>query len=101
MCDIYEAPCKVCGVLIEMHLEGYNTERSEIEIFCYNHIPKENVVIWKCKLNQNSRRHKTWTMFPAHKEFLIGVRALTENAKKYKYGNSPNLAKSDIVEERN
>lgn len=100
MCDIYEAPCKECGALIEMHLEGYTTAHNELDVFCYNHIPKEKVVIWKCRLNQSSRQRKAWAMFPAHKEFRIGVRALTDNAKEHKHGNSPNLAKSDIVEER-
>lgn len=100
MCDIYEAPCKECGALIEIHLEGYNTARNEVAVFCYNHIPQENVVVWKCKRNKDSRSKKAWVMFPAKKEFLIGVRALTENAKEHRSGNSPNLAKSDIVEMR-
>ncbi len=87
MCDCYEAKCKVCGISgLPVHLGDYETNRDEIEVYCKGHIPPTNCRIFVTK-SQSGR-------YP--KKFKMGIRALTENAKKNKEINHPNL-NSDFV----
>ena len=89
MCDIYDHPCKVCGLKINMHLADYNTDSEEIDVFCRKHIPK----VPKIKIyNITSRLDRM--------EFgttRVGVLPLTENAEKNADGNHPNCAHFEEV----
>ena len=100
MCDIYTVKCKKCGKLMEMHLDGHQTEHNEIEVFCWEHIPNENIRIYECKRPNIMGCRKTWLMFPTKVTFLVGVRNLTENAIKHKEGNHPNLHVCELKEEK-
>ncbi len=98
MCEIYTTECSLCKKLIEMHLGDYETKQHEVEVFCNEHIPLVNVVVWKGK--------DCWHSMKLHEQLMIGnpitvgVRSLTENARKNKDMNHPNLFSCDIVEER-
>ena len=87
MCEIYTGKCSTCGLLIEMHLGDWLTDQSEIKIFCKGHIPKENVVVWEVS-NDYIKNKKT----------LVGVRALTQNAKINFELNSPNAHEVNVIE---
>jgi len=101
MCEIYYHPCKVCGTEIDFHLGDYDTDASEVEVFCKDHIPKENVVIWDSKEKDRPVRQKG--RVPLSKIYTnarVGVRPLTMNAYLHKDVNHPNACHCDIVEER-
>ena len=87
MCEIYTEKCSTCGLPIEMHLGDWLTDQSEIEIFCKGHIPKENVVVWEASNN-----------YIKNKKTLVGVRALTQNAKINFELNSPNAHEVNVIE---
>ena len=98
MCEIYYDECTVCKKLIEIHLGDYETGRLEIDVFCNEHIPSNNVVIWQGKdywYSTNLQEH-----LMVGNPITVGVHALTKNARKNKDMNSPNL-NCDIIEERN
>ena len=97
MCDCYEHACKICGELLPVHLGDYQTKRHEIEVFCRSHIPKSDVRIFTIteptveEINNKKRRYKIgWKM---------GIRYLTENAKKNKEINHPNLGADWEIED--
>ena len=98
MCDIQELNCKVCGNPIEIHLGDYKTSPNEIEIFCKDHIPKENVVVWKS--TSMGRQRGVQSLCIKNTYSKVGIRALTNNAKLNKDVNYPNKIKSKIFEER-
>jgi len=101
MCEIYDHSCKVCETEIEMHLGDYKTSASEIEVFCYNHIPKGNVVVWDSKEEDKSVRWKERVaLSDIYTNKKVGVRPLTLNAYLNKDMNHPNAYHCDIIEER-
>ena len=98
MCEIINIPCKVCKVEIEIHLGDWNTSASEIEVFCRNHIPEKNVVIWDSpKIGKFSQKAPLGEIYTYSK---VGIRSLTENAKLNKDCNHPNAGDCEIVDER-
>ena len=98
MCDIQPIGCKVCGTLIEIHLGDWDTSLSEIEVFCKDHIPKNNVVVWQSTPNGSRRGVKS--MCEKNTYSKVGIRALTDNARLNKDANHPNTTDSEIIEER-
>jgi len=60
-----------------MHLEDFDTERDEVEVFCGSHIPpkseRKDGVVWSVQHGKNNSK--------------IFVRALTQNAKNHWKGN--------------
>jgi len=46
MCDCYLHKCKFCEEKLPVHLGNFETDRSEIEVFCEKHIPDHNVFIF-------------------------------------------------------
>lgn len=84
MCDIYDHPCKVCGLKINMHLANYATAQTEIEVFCRKHIPK-NPKVKIYNITSKLDRMELGTT-------RVGVLALTENAENHSEGNHPNCA---------
>ena len=97
MCHIYNAECSVCNKIIDMHLGDYLTDESEVEVFCSEHIPDTNVVVWKGKDCWYSKTRQEYLM--CGNSIKVGVRLLTDNARKHKDMNHPNLFKCDIVED--
>lgn len=93
MCEIVDVPCKICGLEIKMHLGNFETCIYEIEVFCDLHIPKNDVVIWSDRKGCSThgdweiREYSTW----------YGVRALTDNARKNKDMNHPNIERCEIA----
>lgn len=83
MCDIYLAKCKECYIKTDMHLENFATGRDEVEVFCQKHIPQKDVYIF-----ETIERKGRYGIFK--KGTKIGVRSLTENARKHAKGNCPN-----------
>ena len=82
MCDIYSAPCIICGKLMPVHLGDYDTNRDEIECYCEDHIPNINVRIFTLKEDDDEYK-KGWKM---------AIRSLTNHAWKNRDMNHPNLA---------
>jgi len=93
MCDCYLHKCKFCEEKLPVHLGNFETDRSEIEVFCEKHIPDHNVFIFTVVkvfneidgLSEEDKVYVGWKM---------GIRPLTENAKCWllqRY-NHPNLA---------
>lgn len=82
MCDCYSHKCQApdCNVHLEMHLNDYDTDRDEIEIYCEAHLPEnmDDGVLWDVQLEDKS-----------HTKFF--VRSLTENARNNSEGNHPNI----------
>ncbi len=96
MCEIYTAKCSKCNKKIEMHLGDYETNQSEVEVFCNEHIPSNDVVIWQGKKSWYSTTLQDHLMIG--NPITVGVRALTENARRNKDMNSPNIS-CDIIKE--
>ena len=88
MCDIYGARCakKGCSSVIDMHLEGYETGREEVKVFCGSHIPakkeRKDGVLWRIRKGKSHTR--------------IFVVALTKNARKHWNGNCYNGEDSPV-----
>jgi len=82
MCDIYFHRCedKNCANEIEMHLEDFETDHDEIQVFCGSHIPenKTDGVLWRYHPHSQKSHSR---MF---------VRCLTENARSHWEGNCYN-----------
>lgn len=82
MCNCYSHKCdhENCNVLIHMHLEDFETEPREVEVFCGSHIPPKSErldgVLWSVKHDKSNSR--------------IFVRSLTKNAKRHWRGNCYN-----------
>jgi hypothetical protein len=90
MCNCYDHQCKECDTYIPIHLEDYDTDPDEIEVFCHRHIPESNVRIFKLTHKEDG----------LPKGFRIGIRSLTENAKKHEGGNHPNLVCAIRIKEK-
>jgi len=97
MCNILIINCKICETPIEIHLGDYETSAEEIEVFCKDHIPKENVVVWKSLAKRNRRGIQNLCDKNTHMK--VGIRALTKNAKENKNSNHPNAYNIKIIEE--
>lgn len=97
MCNIYNAECSTCKKVIEMHLGDYQTKPSEVEVFCNEHIPEKDIVIWQGKDYWYSVTRQDHLI--CGNPITVGVRSLTENAGDNKKMNHPNL-ECDIIEER-
>ena len=84
MCDIYGHKCSKCDNIIEMHLADYNTDQSEIEVFCGEHIPEDisRGTIWKYGDKELACR-----MF---------VLCKTHNAVRNWDGNHPNFCETKV-----
>lgn len=82
MCDCYQHKCNHndCNIRIPMHLEDFETEREEVEVFCGSHIPSKSErtdgVVWSVRQGKTKSK--------------IFVRALTKNAKNHWKGNHYN-----------
>jgi hypothetical protein len=98
MCDIQIINCKICKTPIEIHLGNYDTFPNEIEVFCKDHLPKENVIIWASK--SQGKRRGVQKLCDKNTYSKVGIRALTTFAKLFKSGNHPNAFKCEIIEER-
>ena len=98
MCEIYEHPCKICKTPIEIHLGNYETSPDEIEVFCKDHIPKNDVFVWKS--TSKGRRRGVQDICDINTYLKVGIRALTDNARMNKDSNYPNTENSEIIEER-
>lgn len=94
MCDCYSHKCKECDTKLPVHLGDYETERDEIEVFCQNHLPDKDVRIFTL-----TKKFEFPDRYPDDYEpnvgWQMGIRALTDNARKWKEYNHPNLA-SDV-----
>ncbi len=98
MCNIQILKCCVCKTPIEIHLGGYDTSPDEIEVFCKDHIPKENVVIWQS--TSKGRRRGVQDLCIKNTYLRVGIRALTENARMNGKVNYPNTETCEIFKER-
>jgi hypothetical protein len=88
MCDCYEANCKICGIgKLPIHLGDWETNHHEIEVYCGSHIPPTDCRIFVTKAICGGRK-RGWK---------VGIRALTENAKKNKDRNIPNIRVDFVV----
>lgn len=91
MCDIYVAECKVCGKEIDMHLGDYDTDRDEVEVYCYKHRGiKTEGVLWRVGKGGGGG-------FKVGDKFW--VIPLTENARNNRHHNHPNVGRPEIISE--
>jgi len=95
MCNILDMKCnkKGCEVILPLHLGDYDTDSSEVKVFCGKHIPKKNVRIFTLT---DTDIHTVRARYPDEdKEYPVGwkmgIRYLTDNAKKNAYMNHPNV----------
>jgi len=99
MCDCYTTGCKICGVLLPVHLGDYMTKRGEIEVFCRQHLPIENVRIFR-KLGTKIHHDSTINSRKYKPGWMMGIRPLTENAIKHKNLNNPNIGADFEITDR-
>lgn len=93
MCDVYQHKCKECDTMLDIHLGNFSTEREEIEVFCQNHLPEEDVRIFTVTTpdQRDENIYSGWKM---------GIRSLTDNARANKNINHPNIFSDWKIEDR-
>lgn len=49
MCDIYSAKCSYrnCDKELEMHIADFNYPEEDVEVFCEEHLPSENITVYE------------------------------------------------------
>jgi hypothetical protein len=108
MCDCYFHKCKECDTKLPVHLGDYETERNEIEVFCQDHLPNENVRIFTVTktfvyTNTDGEEEEYLLLKTDPYEppigWQMGIRSLTKNAVLREYLNYPNLASKFKVKE--
>ena len=94
MCDCYGEPCKICGELIPMHLEDYNTTRREIVAVCGMCISTTSELSWLGLGPYRFTEYSYCTEEKTNGNIWKSVRiyALTANAWKFRDGNHPNAS---------
>lgn len=90
ICDCYNAKCKVCGTDLPVHLGDWLTKRDEIECYCKLHLPEENVRVFELKESYIFRNDKG-RQIRLKIGWKMGIRDITDNARKNKLVNTPNL----------
>jgi hypothetical protein len=98
MCDIVNSPCKVCGIEIPLHLGDYETSPDEVECFCGEHLPTENVRVFT--LTEDDLPYEKGGESAYKKGWVMGVRSLTPNARENEHQNHPNVAADWTIEVR-
>ena len=93
MCDILDVPCMVCGKLLPLHLGDYETDRDEVECYCQDHLPEQNVRIFTLT---DTDKHTVRARYPEEDleypvGWQMGIRYLTDNAKENADMNHPNV----------
>jgi len=116
MCDIYTAECALCGTKIPMHLGEFQTKRDEIIVVCWKHSQEEleeagvfqpGTIVWLIPDQDLDELRKvnpdvdpeTWIFAESEKELagrFVFVVPKTENAKRYRLWNYPNLLHDTI-----
>lgn len=93
MCDTYSAKCshRGCNVYLPIHLEDFATERTEIRVYCKKHLPDHDVRVFTF-----GRLLRGDGPLPK----AMGIRYLTDNARRHRDGNSPNTASDWKFEDR-
>ena len=113
MCDIVNSPCIVCKCDLPLHLGDYETAPEEVECYCQDHLPTENVRIFTLTEDEINTEYKyTWPGKgqPATRERIgetveyskgwkMGIRSLTDNAREFKDYNHPNVGADYTVED--
>lgn len=84
MCNCYSAKCEYCDIEIPMHLGDFNTDPSEIKVFCHTHIPADNKEVVVHDIKGKYGREICGTT-------KVGILPLTDNAKKNMHHNYPNI----------
>jgi hypothetical protein len=96
MCDIVNSPCKVCGQDLPLHLGDFETDSNEVECFCAKHLPDTNVRVFTLIEDSMIEEYSKESEFK--KGWQMGIRDLTDNARKNSKMNMPNVA-ADYTEE--
>lgn len=94
MCDCYNHKCKKCNRLIPMHLGDFNTSASEIDVFCWRHLPKRNAIFFHIKDARDDIKKEYSRLYESERKFIgktIAIRPLTGNAIDNQLHNHPNL----------
>lgn len=99
MCDICNSPCKVCGKELPLHLGDYNTTPEEVECYCSEHLPENDVSIFTL-LENDVYADSPHCTISYRQGWRMGIRYLTANAIENKEINYPNVAADWAVEER-
>lgn len=101
MCDIYCGECKICHADLPMHLGDYNTGRKEVECFCSEHLPENDVRIFTItedEIYEDLPYIKAVVLFKTG--WKMGIRYLTKNARDNKEMNYPNIGVDWTIEDR-
>jgi len=92
ICDICNSPCKVCGKDLPLHLGDYNTAPEEVECYCGEHLPYNNVTIFTLLEDDTYEDLPYITRYVIYKQgWKMGIRSLTPNAIENKEINFPNV----------
>jgi hypothetical protein len=90
MCDCYTHKCEQCDEQLPVHLGDFETERSEISVYCNKHIPEKGV--------------RVFTVSEADEDYPVGwkmaIRYLTDNARERAEENCPNLSVDCKMEDK-
>ena len=94
MCDCYGHKCEFCHAILAMHLEDFDTPREDIAVLCPSCLGKHGDFL----------KSKDYTIFKNivddGKEMgRWAVVYLTQTARKYRDGNTPNTDKYEIEKE--
>jgi len=100
MCDCYSHKCKLCDKQLSVHLGDFETGRDEIEVFCSDHIPNENVAVFTITEVYADEMGCFSDEDEVYIGWKMGIRPLTEKAKYYTIEgyNHPNLASEYTTE---
>ena len=95
MCDIVNSPCKICGADLPLHLGDFDTDPSEVSCFCAVHLPEKDVRVFTLT------EEETYENLPyLPKGWKMGIRYLTDNARKNRDMNFPNIGADWTEEDR-
>jgi hypothetical protein len=101
MCNIVNSPCIICDKNLPLHLGDYDTNPEEVECFCSEHIPDNDVSVFVLTEDDvyEDRPYIQRTII-FKKGWVMGIRYLTDNARTHKDKNYPNVGADWEVFER-
>jgi len=82
MCDCYWTSCKFCEEQIPVHIQDFNYNRDDLEVFCEKHLPTERATIFTLT-SEEDKLPKGWR---------CAFRLLGGKVEPFSAGVTPNLA---------
>jgi len=101
MCDCYWTYCKECKEVLPVHIGDFCMPREDIEVYCANHLPEKDVVVYEL-IEDAYYREEEFEILEGHiPGWKMGVRYLKEPPQKYGLSaTEPNIGAEHIAEVR-